>query len=99
MSGIARQGDIAVGVCPAHESPVSYTAVLVGVSPNVFAESPGVAYIGSIGVSSCGHPVIVISGSSTVITNSSGTARIGDSATNPGPSIIQSGAATVIAGG
>ncbi len=99
MTGIARQGDIAIGVCPAHKSPVTYTAIMVGVSTNVFAEGAGVAYIGTVAISSCGHPAIVITGSTTVLANGMGVARIGDTAQNPGPSIIQTGAATVLAGG
>jgi len=97
-SGNARAGDIATGICPAHKHPQHYSAVITGVSPTVVLESAGASFIGSVAIASCGHPVVVISGSGTVLVNGAGAGRIGDIGTNPGPCVIQTGAQTVISG-
>lgn len=94
----ARNGDVAAGICPAHKNPRSYNAIIVGGSPDTLIESSGAGFISSVGISSCGHPIVVITGSATVLVNGAGAARIGDAGTNPGPCVIQTGAATVTSG-
>lgn len=98
-SGIAKIGDIAVGVCYAHESPVSFTAVIITGATTVIVNGAGAGVVGAIALSDCGHPVTLITGSLTVLSESGPTHRLGDIGVNAGgTSTTINGSSNVISG-
>lgn len=84
-SKVARTGDIGVGICPAHTSPVTYISTLVSSNPNTTSDGIPIVTVGDVGVCSCGHPSIAITGASFSECNSKKIHRLGDSGTNSGP--------------
>lgn len=78
MTSISKLGDIGVGVCAAHEFPIPFVTVFVTGSPNVLTNGVPSTIIGTIGISSCGHPTVAILGSGTVFANTLGVHRLGD---------------------
>ena len=99
MPGVARIGDIAVGVCPCHPTPVGFVGVIASGSIDVITNGSGTARIGDIAVCSCGHATVVVSGSGSVKTNAIGTARIGDVVAACPIGVIASGSTDTLAGG
>lgn len=102
MPAQCRVGDIGVGVCCCHSGCIGYvTTFITGASsPPVNANSLIACIIGTIGVSSCGHPTTALTGSATVRHNGSGAHRIGDTGANcGGPYTAVSGSPDVNAGG
>ena len=89
----------AVGVCAAHPIPIPVVVTWPAGAATVTAEGAMVLNAGSVGNSSCGHPVTAISFSATVIDEGLGCLRMGDSGALPsGVATIMAGAATVMAG-
>jgi len=99
MSGACRNGDIGLGICPAHLTPVSYTTTFIGNATTVLTNGQTTVTIGAIGISTCGHPTIALTGSSSVNAEGNGIHRIGDSGQNPGPYTAVTGSTNVIVGG
>lgn len=97
MSGMARIGDVGVGVCYWHDSPQTYTTTFVSGSPTVTVNNIPGCYIGTVGVASCGHATIALSGSHDVSSENIGVHRIGDAGQNGGPYIVVSGSQDVTA--
>lgn len=97
-ANVGRVGDIGIGVCPDHTSPVTYTSVLVIGSPTVFTNGVNTGFIGSIGISSCGHPTVALIGSPTVLANSKPVHRVGDLGANSGTYTLVIGSPNVLAG-
>lgn len=98
MAFQSRVGDIGVGVCPCHDSPVTYTTVFVSGASSVITNNKISTIIGTIGISSCGHPTIALTGSGTVIKENKGSHRIGDTGANCGPYVVVTGSPDVDVG-
>lgn len=94
MPQIARVGDMGIGTCPCHTSPISYITIFASGSPNVTADGSSVVRVGDIGVASCGHPTIALSGSGISDADGISIHRIGDTGVNCGTYITISGSPT-----
>ena len=84
MPGISRLTDIGVGVCPCHDDPEQYTTMFVTGAPTVKTNGRDTAFIGTVGISSCGHPTTALTGSASLIPGGSPAVRIGDTGANCG---------------
>lgn len=84
MAQSSKIGDIGVGVCAAHETPIAFVTVFTSGSPNVLTNGSPSSIIGTIGISTCGHPTVAILGSATVFANVLGLHRVGDIGTITG---------------
>lgn len=73
---VCRLNDIALGICPCHSIPVVVTIVMA--SPTCLANGLGIARMGDIGMSSCGHTANIMTTNPLVMNNGLGTARITD---------------------
>ena len=82
-TGIGRVGDIGVGVCSAHKSPVPVIVTLVTGAPTVLANSLQVATAITVGISSCGHATVVLTYSAVATAEKAGYHRIGDTGALP----------------
>jgi hypothetical protein len=85
MTGVCRVGDIGVGVCPNHPHSVNYTTVFVSGIADVVADDSEVCIVGTVGMSTCGHPTIALSGSDVCNADGLGLHRVGDVGANFGP--------------
>jgi len=85
MTGVCRVGDLGVGVCPHHSSPQNYTTIFVSGIENVTSDDLQICVVGTIGVSTCGHPTIALTGSDIVTADGIGIHRVGDMGANYGP--------------
>ena len=81
---VCRNGDIGIGICPAHSTPQSYVTTFVSSNPSITVDGIPVITVGDMGICTCGHPTIAIGGSSAGSTNGKGFHRVGDPGTNPG---------------
>ena len=61
MTQKARISDIGIGNCPCHDGVVSYTTIFSSGAFTIEANNLGSATIGSVGISSCGHPEVLAS--------------------------------------
>lgn len=93
---VARIGDIGVGTCPCHKSPVSYVTTFITGSPTCFADGLKITTIGTLGVSSCGHITTALTGSQISKANDSPIHRVGDTGQNCGPYVTITGSPTVV---
>jgi len=96
MSGVSRVGDIGVGVCPCHTTPQPYVTVFSTGANSVLSDNLATCIIGTIGIASCGHPTIALSGSGDVMCEGISVHRVGDVGANCGPYTVVSGAPDVI---
>lgn len=94
----SKVGDMGIGVCPCHVSPVSYTTIFVSGAPTVNINGVSAANITTVGISSCGHPTIVLSSSGTVFANGGGLHRVGDQGQNCGNYVVVTGSPNVSSG-
>lgn len=83
-SSVCKVGDIGMGVCPCHLSPVGYTTTFVTGAATVNTNGANTCNLATIGVSSCGHATVVLTVSSTVNAEGTGVHRVGDSGANCG---------------
>jgi uncharacterized Zn-binding protein involved in type VI secretion len=100
MSGLARIGDMGVGVCCCHSKPKcrhKIGFIILG-SGDSQANSMGLARCGDVVLATCGHPGVIVSGSSQTTTNSSGQAFIGSSFVGCFTGVIVSGSSDVTTG-
>lgn len=88
---IARITDIGVGVCPCHDTPVTYVTTFIEGAPFTFLDGLNVATIGTIGTSSCGHATIAITGSQISFANDRPIHRVGDTGQNCGTYVTITG--------
>lgn len=95
MTAIARVGDIGVGICYDHDSPTSYTTTFISGSTTVMANGAVSCIVGTIGVSSCGHNTVALSGSPDVSHSNQPVHRVGDTGSNSGPYTVVSGSPNV----
>ena len=81
MLGVARVGDIGVGICCGHPPApcIPMTGTLITGATNFLSESLPVSRIGDIMIGSCGHIGTMITGCDTFTIIGSGVCRIGDS--------------------
>ena len=98
MTNQTRVGDTGIGVCPCHDTPVSYTTVFTTGASTVGTNNKASAIVGSIGISSCGHPTIALTGSKTILKENKPSHRIGDTGTNCGSYVVVSGSNDVNVG-
>jgi uncharacterized Zn-binding protein involved in type VI secretion len=78
MRGIARLGDKTYGTCYAHDKPLNVTGKIVSASQDTFCDTHGVARLGDMVLTECGHTGKIISASQNVLCNELGVARLGD---------------------
>jgi len=95
---LCKIGDVGSGTCYDHKTPINTTGIIVTGSGNVFCNGQGVATIGDIVLSSCGHVGIIITGSGSVFCNGKGVARIGDSFDGSFKGVLITGSGSVFAG-
>lgn len=101
MSGESSQskvGDIGIGVCPHHKTPVMYTTIFVTGANTVVTNGAPSSIVNAVGISSCGHNTICIMGSSTVIFERLPSHRVGDIGINYGNYISVTGSSDTVAG-
>lgn len=98
MSRVSKVGDICIGVCPKHGGPLTFCSVLVSGAASVLIDSQSCGNMASVGISSCGHPTIAVTGSSTVTAETYPIHRIGDIDINPGSGVMVTGSGDVSAG-
>jgi len=96
---MSRVGDIGVGICPAHISPVPYVTMFVTGASTSMINSLPITYVTTIGVSTCGHITIALTGSSTVMVEGLPMHRVGDIGVNAGPYVAVSGSGDTHSGG
>jgi len=99
MPAHSRVGDIGIGVCPCHIVPVGYITVYATGASSVKTNGRTTTHITTIGISTCGHPTVALTGSSTVVAESQKVHRIGDMGVNCGPYISVGGSADTFSGG
>ena len=75
-----RLNDVGVGICCCHSHPtcIPMSGVVITTSPNVNANSRGVARISDIVLGGCGHTGTLVTGSPTVFANGLSKSRITD---------------------
>jgi uncharacterized Zn-binding protein involved in type VI secretion len=95
MSGIGGIGSMGIGTCPCHKTPQNYITTLITGAPTVLVNGTGAGQVGSIGVSSCGHPTVAITGSSTVFADGEPVHRVGDTGVNCGQYVLIEGSPNV----
>ena len=95
MPAQTRIGDIGIGVCPCHKSPVGYVTVFSTGASSVQTNNLTSCIVGSIGIASCGHPTVALTGSPNVFHENSAAHRIGDVGANCGPYTVVSGSPNV----
>lgn len=96
MPGVARVGDIGIGVCPCHKVPTPYVTIFTTGASSVLADGSVVCIVGTVGIASCGHPTIATTGSPNVFAENSARHRIGDLGMNCGPYTVSTGSPDVI---
>lgn len=81
---VARVGDIGVGICPLHPSPVPYVTTFVTGATTVDTNGVNTGFVGTLGGCSCGHVSTAMTGSGTVDAEGSPVHRVGDLGTTGG---------------
>lgn len=99
MPLVARLGDLGVGICYRHVSPIPMSGMVAGGSGNVVCNGLGVARIGDIVIANCGHVGTIYSGSPDVLANGLPVARLGDGFAGDFVGTIASGSADTAANG
>ena len=77
---IARLNDQTMGNCSEHGNDIG--GKITSASPNVTANSRGVARLGDKVLADCGHEAVIITASPTVSANQRGVARLSDQVGN-----------------
>jgi hypothetical protein len=91
MPAQTRVGDIGVGICPCHRKPKSYVTVFSTGASTVLTNNRISCIIGTIGIASCGHPTVALTGSPNVLHQNKPAHRIGDTGANCGPYTVITG--------
>lgn len=97
MSGVAKVGDIAVGVCSGHLIPIGVSGVIVKGESTVLTNGIPTAAVGDIVCFSCGHVGVIVSGTSITTMKGKKVAMIGSNVVGAMVATIVSGSSTVIA--
>jgi hypothetical protein len=89
---VCRVGDTGVGICYAHPVPTPYVTTFVeGGAVGVTADGLDVCIVGAIGMATCGHPTVALTGSDIAVANDLGLHRVGDTGANFGPYTAMTG--------
>lgn len=91
MSGLGKLGSQGIGTCPCHRSPQDYITTIISGATTVNVNGVSAAQVGSLGVSTCGHMTVALSGSSSVFAEGKQVHRVGDTGENCGPYTLISG--------
>lgn len=78
MQPVARIGDIGIGTCYCHKSPITVVGTIVAGSSTKFANNIGIARIGDMVICSCGHVTTIVMGSPSVFADNIPASRMGD---------------------
>lgn len=83
MPNVARQFDVWVGICCCHHDPpcINMTGFVLGGSPNQQSGGQNAATVGDLVLGNCGHVGIIITGSSSNLTNGKGKVTLGSQTT------------------
>ena len=92
---VARVGDMGIGVCPCHLAPVSYTTIFIDGAPANFTDDLNTCWVTTIGLSSCGHPTVAVTGSPNVDISGNAVHRVGDTGHNCGNYTVVTGSPNV----
>lgn len=95
MSANCTAGDIGVGICYLHLVPTPYTTIFITGASTVTINGKSATLVGSVGIASCGHPTIALTGSSNSTATAGGMHRVGDVGQNGGPYVATSGSPNV----
>ena len=96
MSGIARTGDIGVGVCTSHIVPIPMVGTLLGTCGTVTTNGIPSGLVGDLVIGGCGHIGVVVSGTSVVKMTGRPAAMIGSAFVGAFSGTIVGGSGTVI---
>ena len=99
MPAHSRVGDSGVGVCPCHIIPLPYITIFASGASSVKTNGKITTIVTTIGISTCGHPTIALTGSSTVNFENQHVHRIGDMGVNCGPYVSVTGSSDTFSGG
>ncbi len=99
MSSVGTLSSLAQGKCSAHKKTKTVNVTFLTGAASVLTNGSPTLNMTSIGIASCGHPVLVVSGSGTVFAESSGVVRVGDIVmTVGGTQIVLTGSSDTFAG-
>jgi len=79
-----------VGICPCHKRPRGYITVFV-TGHNASSDGRLECSVGAVGMASCGHPTVALSGSTSTKNGGLANHRVGDVGVNCGPYVAVSG--------
>jgi hypothetical protein len=90
-----RIGDIGVGSCPCHPPipVVGYVTIFV-TGKGAKSDGRDECTVGTVGVASCGHATVALTGSSTTLNAGSPNHRVGDVGANCGAYVAVTGSPT-----
>ena len=95
MAGLGKLGSQGIGVCPCHRTPQDYVTTLITGAGTVNVNGASAGQVGSLGVASCGHMTVALTGSASVFAEGKQVHRVGDQGTNCGPYVLISGSENV----
>ena len=97
MPANCTTGDIGIGVCPCHLLiPIPYTTIFTTGAATVLINGKQASILGTIGIASCGHPTIALTGTSLSVATGVSMHRLGDIGNNCGTYIANTGSANVV---
>jgi len=98
MSQLSRIGDVGIGVCVCHDTPIPMVGIIVTGSFNVNVCNSMQSRVGDIVIGMCGHPGVIISSLSDTTVNGRGAAHIGSAFAGCFNGIISTGCSTTSGG-
>lgn len=96
MLPVARTGDMAVGICVGHKSPISTIGYIMSTCSVVLVNGLPIARMSEMVLTVCGHLGYIVSGSPTVTAQGVSVARIGDSVSGIFSGVIVGGSSNVL---
>ena len=91
MSSTTSVGDMWVGVCIAHKTPIPMAGIIVMGGSTTTTDGNSSARIGDLCIGFCGHVGVIVSSSGSVTTDGCSFARIGDMVVGQINGVIVSG--------
>ncbi len=101
MTGVARMGDIGMGVCPGHPGPPRpFTNIIIMAGSTVLADGSLVANLNCLSSCTCNHMAVPTLVSTVTVSEGSGVHRLGDIGLTAGGGtyVMTSAGTTVISG-